>query len=104
MASQTKPTPVNEINNKSNNPPPQTQQPVKKYDSVGESIVLDLKGLELSNDGQKFVGKSFRGPKMSHIHWYANPTIEKNSENIIIYCGTNDISNDTDTEKQRQIL
>ena len=77
MASQTKPTLVNEIKNKSNNPPPQTQQPVKKYDSVGDSIVQDLKGLELSNDEQKFVVKSFREPKMSHMHWYAKPNRKK---------------------------
>ena len=36
---------------------------------------------------------------MSHMHWYAKPNIEKNPENIIIYCDTNDISNDTDPEK-----
>ena len=66
---------------------------------MGESILQDLKGLELSNDEQRFVVKSFRGPKISHMHWYAKPTIEKNSENIIIYCGTNDISNDTDPQK-----
>ena len=65
---------------------------------MGDSIVQDLKGLELSNDEQKFVVKSFREPKMSHMHLYAKPTKEKNLENIIIYCGTNDISNETDPE------
>ena len=98
MASQTKPTLVKKIINKSNNPPPQTQQLVKKYDIVVNSIAQDLKGLELSNDKRKSVVKSFRGPKMSHMHWYAKPTVEKNPENII-YCGTNDISNDADPGK-----
>ena len=36
---------------------------------------------------------------MSHMHWYPKPTIEKNPENIIIHCRTNDISKDTDPEK-----
>ena len=43
--------------------------------------------------------KSFRGAKTSHMHWHAKPTIEKNPENIIIHCGTNDISKDADPEK-----
>ena len=66
---------------------------------MGDSIVQHLEGLELSNDEQKFVVKSFREPKMSHMHWYAKQTKEKNLENIIIYCGTNDLSNYTDSEK-----
>ena len=43
--------------------------------------------------------KSFRGAKTSHMHWHAKPTIEKKPENIIIHCGTNDISKDADPEK-----
>ena len=62
-------------------------------------MVKDLKGWELSNDKQKVVGKSFRGAAMSHMHWYPKPTIEKNPENIIIHCRTNDISKDTDPVK-----
>ena len=33
------------------------------------------------------------------MHWHAKPSIEKNPENIIIRCGTNDISKDVDPEK-----
>ena len=33
--------------------------------------------MELSNDKQKVVVKSFREAKTSHMHWYAKPTIEK---------------------------
>ena len=62
-------------------------------------MVKDLPGWELSNDKKKVVVKSFRGAKTSHMHWYAKPTIEKKPENIIIHCGTNDISKDTDPEK-----
>ena len=80
-----------------------TQQDVKKYDNVtvilGGSMVKDLKGWELSNNKQKVVVKSFRGTKTSHMHRHAKLTIEKWPENIIIYCGTNDISKDTDLEK-----
>ena len=43
--------------------------------------------------------KSFKGAETSHMDWHAKPTIEKNPENIIIHCGTNDISKDPDPEK-----
>ena len=33
------------------------------------------------------------------MHWHAKSTIEKKPENVIIHCGTNDISKDTDPEK-----
>ena len=33
------------------------------------------------------------------MHLHAKPTIEKTPENIIIHCGTNDISKDADPEK-----
>ena len=62
-------------------------------------MVKDLKGWELLNDKQKVVVKSFRGAKTSHMHWHAKPNIEKNPENIIIHCGTNDKSKDADLEK-----
>ena len=62
-------------------------------------MVKDLPGWELSNDKKEVVVKSFRRAKTSHMHWYAKPTIEKKPENIIIHCGTNDISKDTDPEK-----
>ena len=58
-------------------------------------MVKDLKGWELSNDE-----KSFRGAKTSHIiGMYAEPTIIKNLQNVIIHCGTNDIIKDADPEK-----
>ena len=73
-----------------------TQQHVKKYDSItvilGDSMVKDLKGWELSNDKQKVIVKSFRGAKMRRLYWHAKPTIEKPLENITIQCDTNDTS------------
>ena len=33
------------------------------------------------------------------MHWHAKSNIEKNPENIIIHCGTNDISKDAGPEK-----
>ena len=57
-------------------------------------MVKDLKRWELSNDNQKVVVKSFNGAKTSNMHWHVKPTIE-----IIIHCGTNDISKDMDPEK-----
>ena len=62
-------------------------------------MVKDLKGRELSNDKQKVVVKSFRGAETNHTHLHAKPTIENPPENIIIHCGTNDISKDVDQKK-----
>ena len=62
-------------------------------------MVTDLKGWGLSNDEQNSVVESFRRAKKNHMHWHAKPTIEKKPENIIILCGTNDISKDMDPEK-----
>ena len=59
----------------------------------------DLKVWELSNEKQEVVVKFFREAKTSHMHWHAKSTIEKKPENVIIHCGTNDISKDTDPEK-----
>ena len=33
------------------------------------------------------------------MHWHVKTTIEKKPENIIVHCGTNDISKDADLEK-----
>ena len=63
-------------------------------------MVKDLKGWELSNDKRKVEVKSFRGAKTSHIiGMYAEPTIVKNMQNVIIHCGTNHMSKDADPEK-----
>ena len=62
-------------------------------------MVKDLKGWKLLNDKQKVVDKSFRRAKTNHMHWHAKPSIEKKLENIIIRCGTNDISKDAHPEK-----
>ena len=59
----------------------------------------DLKGWELSNNKQKIEAKSFRGAKMTPMHWHAKTTIGKEPENVIIYCGANDIRKDADPEK-----
>ena len=50
-------------------------------------------------NSQKVLVKSFSGAETSHIYLHAKPTIEKNPENIIIHCGTNDINKDVDPEK-----
>ena len=58
-----------------------TQQHVKKYDNVtvilGDSLVKNLKGWELSNDKRKTAVKSFRGAKTCYMHFHAKLTIEK---------------------------
>ena len=62
-------------------------------------MVKDLKGWELINDRQKVVVKSFRGAKISQMHWHAKSNMKKIQENIIIHCGSNDVSKDADPEE-----
>ena len=57
-----------------------------------------MKGWELTDDSNKVVVKSFRGAITSQMKWHVKPTAEQNPKNIILHCGTNDISDDSDPQ------
>ena len=50
---------------------------------LGDSIIKDLKGWELSDELNKVVEKSFRGATISQMKWHVKPTTEQNPKNII---------------------
>ena len=65
---------------------------------LGDSIIKDVKGWELTDNSNKVVVKSFRGATTSQMKWHVKPTTEQNPKNIILHCGTNDINDDSDPQ------
>ena len=63
-----------------------------------DSIIKDLKDWKLTDESNKVVLKSFRGAITTQMKWHVKLTTEQNPKNIILYCGTNDINDDTDLE------
>ena len=65
----------------------------KKFKILGGSIIEDVKDWELTGDLNKVIVKSFRGATTSQMKLHVKPTKEQNPNNIILRCGTNDVSN-----------
>ena len=65
---------------------------------LGDSIIRDVKGWELTEESNKVVLKSFRGATTSHMKWHIKPSTEQNPKKIILHCGTNDINDDSDPQ------
>ena len=65
---------------------------------LGDSIIKDVKGWELTDDSNKFVVKSFRVATTSPMKWHVKPITEQNPKNIILHCGTNDRNDDPDPQ------
>ena len=59
---------------------------------LGDSIINDVKGWELTDDSNKVVVKTFRGTTTSQIKCHVKPTTEQNPKNVILHCGTNNIN------------
>ena len=57
-----------------------------------------MKDWELTDDSRKVVAKSFRGATTSQIKWHVKPTTEQNPKIIILYCGTNDINDESNPQ------
>ena len=62
---------------------------------IGDSIVKDVKGWELSTKDDLFVVKSFHGAKTDDIESHVKPTLKYKPKRIIIHCRTNDLKNNT---------
>ena len=66
---------------------------------LGDSIVKDMKGWELSYEKNKVVVKHFSGAKTKDMESYIIPTLEQNPETIIIHSRTNDLKSDSSPEE-----
>ena len=62
---------------------------------IGDSIIKDIKGWELSNESEKFVVKFFGGAITKNMESYFQLAIE----HVILHCGTNDLKTSTDPEQ-----
>ena len=58
---------------------------------LGDSLVKDIKGWELSDESNKVVIKHFSGADSTDMESYLLPTKSRNPENIALHCGTNDL-------------
>ena len=58
---------------------------------LGDSLVKDIKGWELSDESSKVVTKHFSGANTTDMKSYLLPTKSRNPENIVLHCGTNDL-------------
>ena len=65
---------------------------------LGDLIIKDVKGWELTDDSNKVVVKSFRVATTSQMKWHVKPTTKQNPKSIILHCGTNDINDDSDSQ------
>ena len=58
---------------------------------LGDSLVKDINGWELSDESNKVVTKRFSGTNTTDIKSYLLATKLRNLENIVLHCGTNDL-------------
>ena len=58
---------------------------------LGDSLVKDIKGWELSDESNKVVTKHFSGANTTELSNYLLPTKSRNPENIFLHCGKNDL-------------
>lgn len=82
------------INNESN----KKHERRKVTQIIGDSIIKELKGWDLSNEQNQVVVKSFSGATTECMKSYSIPTKNKNPDTIILHCGTNDIPKKTKEE------
>ena len=64
---------------------------------VGDSIVKDVKGWELSTENHKVVVKSFSGATTKDMSTYVKPSLERSPKNLILHSGTNDLRHVNDS-------
>ena len=58
---------------------------------LGDSLVKDSKGWELSDESNKVVTKGFSGTNTTDMKSYLLATKSRNPENIVLHCGTNNL-------------
>ena len=65
---------------------------------MGDSIVKDVKGWELSDNKKKVIVKSFSGATTHCMKSHIVPTKEQEPDVIVLHCGTNDLRKTEDVE------
>ena len=75
-------------------------EPKRVVAIIGDSMIKYIQGRKLSSDKHFVVSKHFSGAKTKCMHHYALPTIERNPDELIIHCGTNDLKSDTSAHQK----
>jgi hypothetical protein len=65
---------------------------------LGDSIVKELKGYDLSDNDTRVIVKSFPGAKTDCMKHYIKPSLTFKPDLIILHCGTNDLKGNDDSE------
>ena len=72
----------------------------QKFVSIlGDSIIKELKGYELSGNDSRVIVKSFPGATTNCMKDYVKPTQKHNPDVILIHCGTNDLRRNENNEE-----
>ena len=58
---------------------------------VGDSMVKNVRGWDLSNQKNKVIVKSFSGATTEDMEDYLKPILRKEPKNLILHVGTNDL-------------
>ena len=58
---------------------------------VGDSMVKNVRGWDISNQKDKVIVKSFSGATTEDMEDYLKPILRKEPENLILHVGTNDL-------------
>ena len=63
---------------------------------IGDSIIKDIKGWEITDRKNKTVVRDFLGAKTNDMKSCVVPTIKQNPETVVLHCGTNDLKTEKD--------
>ena len=66
---------------------------------LGDSLVKDIEGWELSDESNKVVTKHFCEANTTDMKSYLLPTKSCNPENIVLHCGKNDLKKEDSTNE-----
>lgn len=73
---------------------------IKKVVTIlGDSIIKEIQGHNLTSDEHKVIVKPFLGARTSCMHHHVQPTLKQNPDVIILHCGTNDLKSEKDSEQ-----
>ena len=76
-----------------------TQKKLPATVTLGDSLVKDIKGWELSDESSKVVTKHFSGANTTDMKSYLLPTKSRSPENIVLHCGTNDLKSENSADE-----
>ena len=71
----------------------------KSIHIIGDSIIKEIKGWDLSDKNNSVVIKTFPGASTKCMKSYIQPTTDKNPDVVVLHCGTNDLRSNIKPEE-----